>query len=271
MKSLVELLSSAGLTRVQSEILNSALPSIRLRTQAVDETQQELGATHFGGSPDLPPVYHWPERGGTPLPFVAQINVSDLVSYDAARVLPTTGRLVFFFDVDAFFETWPHDPATWLVCYDTSPLSTLQRVALPEAIAKRRRYRLCAVACSTELTLPDYSQYDPTSLQRLRLSQPLTDEEELAYYAVQEQLAERTGATHHTPLHRLLGHPDDVQWDMHDELEGNASDWLLLFQMDSDGLPDTDWGDTGRIYYWIRSRDLAAGDFSQTQVILQST
>jgi hypothetical protein len=121
------------------------------------------------------------------------------------------------------------------------------------------------------MTLPDYSQYDLTSLQRLGLSQPLTDEEELAYYTVQAQLAERTGITYHMPLHRLLGHPDGVQWDMHDELEGNASDWLLLFQMDSDELPDTDWGDTGRIYYWIRSRDLAAGDFSHTQLILQST
>lgn len=270
MKSLLELLLSAGLTRVSSEVLNSALPSIRLRTLAINQAHDEPGATHFGGSPDLPPGNHWPEHGGAPLPFVAQINLPDLVSYDAARVLPTTGRLSFFFDVDAFSETWPCDPAIWSVFYDTSPISILQRVELPDAIKKRRRYRPCAVACSTELTLPDYSQYDPTSLQRLGLSQPLTDEEELAYYAVQEQLAERTGATYHTPLHRLLGHPDDVQWDMHDELEGNASDWLLLFQMDSDRLPETNWGDTSRIYYWIRSQDLAASDFSQTQLILQS-
>jgi len=58
---------------------------------------------------------------------------------------------------------------------------------------------------------------------------------------------------------------------MHDELEGKASDWFLLLQMDTDGAPDTDWGDTGRIYFWMRSRDLAARNFSQTQLILQST
>ncbi len=271
MKPLSELLSSEGLARVSPEVMNSALPSIRLRAQTVDEAQHELGATKFGGSPDLPQGYPWPERGGSPLPFVAQISLTDLVPYDTDQVLPTTGRLSFFFDVDAFFETWPRDPATWSVWYDTNPLSTLQRVELPEAISKRRRYRSCAVACFTELTLPDYSQYDPTSLQRLGLSQPLTDEEELAYYAVQAQLAGRTGAKYHTPLHRLLGHPDDVQWDMHGDLEGKASDWLLLLQIDSDGAPDTDWGDTGRIYYWIRSRDLAASDFGQTQLILQST
>jgi len=127
------------------------------------------------------------------------------------------------------------------------------------------------VACSAELTLPDYNQYDATSLERLGLSQPLTDEEELAYYAVQAQLAGRAGAKYHTPIHRLLGHPDDVQWDMHRDLEGPATDWLLLLQVDSDDAPKTDWGDTGRIYYWIRVRDLAVNNFGQTQLILQST
>ena len=58
---------------------------------------------------------------------------------------------------------------------------------------------------------------------------------------------------------------------MHRDLKGSPTDWLLLFQVDSDEVSATNWGDTGRIYYWIRTRDLAVGDFSQTQEILQST
>jgi len=269
--SLSELLSSAGLSRVRTEILKVALPSLRLRTTAMNDVRWEIGATKFGGLPDLPLGYQWPEHGGMPLPFVAQINLSDLVSYDVAQILPTIGRLLFFFDLDAFFATMRHDPTTWRVLYDTCPVSALQRVTLPDSIPMERQYHSCAVLYSTEQTLPDYSQYDSSALQRLGLSQHLTDEEEMAYYTVQAQLADRTEARKHIPLHRLLGHPDSVQWDMHGELEGNASDWLLLFQMDSDDVPDTEWGDTGRIYYWIRARDLASGDFSRTQLILQSS
>jgi uncharacterized protein YwqG len=108
-------------------------------------------------------------------------------------------------------------------------------------------------------------------MQRLGLSQPLTNEEEQAYYAVQAQLAGRAETTYHVPIHRFLGHPDVVQWDMHRDLKGLPTDWLLLLQVDSDEASDTNWGDTGRIYYWIRTRDLVVGDFSQTQLVLQST
>jgi uncharacterized protein YwqG len=62
-----------------------------------------------------------------------------------------------------------------------------------------------------------------------------------------------------------------VRWDMHSDLGGAPADWQLLFQMDSDGVLETDWGDTGRIFYWIRAQDLAKDDFSQAQLILQST
>jgi uncharacterized protein YwqG len=62
-----------------------------------------------------------------------------------------------------------------------------------------------------------------------------------------------------------------VQWDMRSDLPGNPTEWQLLFQMDSDGAPDTDWGDAGRIYFWIRGRDLAMRNFSDVELILQST
>jgi uncharacterized protein YwqG len=119
--------------------------------------------------------------------------------------------------------------------------------------------------------LPDYSQYDSTSVERLGLSGLLTDEEEWAYYEVQAQLVGKVGAIYHFPIHRLLGHADVVQLDMHSDLPGDPTDWQFLFQMDSDDAPDTEWGDTGRIYYWIRTRDLAKRDFSGVELILQST
>jgi uncharacterized protein YwqG len=272
MSTLQEIFSSAGLSRVSKELIQVALPSIRLTVHSVEETSLRLGSTKFGDSPDLPKGTEWPEHNGSPLPFVAQINVFEIAPYDKDHLFPDAGIMFFFFDQKAFFESRSFDQTTtWYVYYTASPLANLQRFPMPESISRRGRYRTSGVTCSTEITLPDYSKYAPTSIKRLGLSNPLTDREEQAYYQVQAQFAKRAGATYHIALHRLLGHPDNVQWDMYDELGGVPAGWQLLLQVDSDRIIDTNWGDTGRIYYWIRTQNLAERDFSQVKVILQST
>lgn len=202
---------------------------------------------------------------------MAQINLSEVTSSDTIHLLPGEGTLSFFFDVDAFFDSWPGKPSTWRVLYDHHVGADLQRLSLLEGEEKRKHYHPSRVTFSAEMTLPDYSSYDATSLQQLSLSGPLTQEEEEAYYEVQAQLAGTMGAAFHIPLHRLLGYPDNVQWDMHGDLPGSPTDWQLLLQIDSDGVPNTEWGDTGRIYYWIRTQDLLRRDFSRVTLLLQSS
>jgi hypothetical protein len=69
------------------------------------------------------------------------------------------------------------------------------------------------------------------------------------------------------PTHRLLGHPNVVQDSSfqpdtcRDAVGGDR--WLLLAQFDG-------WGDCGRVFYWIRPDELAAGRFDHTWVIAQS-
>ncbi len=265
-----ELLHSTGLAYLRPEIERVSLPSIRLKTRAVDARGLKPGDTKFGGAPDLPYGMAWPEHNGWPLPFVAQINLLDVAPYDIDHIFPNEGIVYFFFDVDTFFNDWDRHQTTWHVWYTNSP-STLHCTTLPEMILEKRSYHASKVTCSLEITLPDYSQYDEKASERLGLSRKLTDEEEQAYYEIQAQISGTAGATRHTPIHRLLGHADTVQWDMSDQLPGPATVWQLLLQVDSDDVPATDWGDTGRIYYWIRREDLQRRDFSQVQLILQST
>jgi uncharacterized protein YwqG len=52
-------------------------------------------------------------------------------------------------------------------------------------------------------------------------------------------------------------------------LENGRSDWLLLFQLDSDDAAKMMWGDAGRLYFWITKQDLARRDFSNVWMILQ--
>lgn len=268
-----ELLFSSPLRRVGSEIIKVALPSIRLWTSVANETQLIQGTTKFGGSPEVPLEKAWPTYNDVPLPFLAQINLADTMPYDTDHLLPETGILSFFFSIDAFFERQQSNntgATAWHVWYTQNP-SQVQRVPVPEVISAKRRYRASTITFSTEITLPDYSQFDSTSIVRLGQAEPFTDDEERAYHDIQAQLISASESAHHIPLHRMLGYPDVVQWDMYDDLKGSGTDWQLLFQMDSDSIPETNWGDTGRIYFWIRSQDLRNRDFSKVQLILQST
>ena len=53
-------------------------------------------------------------------------------------------------------------------------------------------------------------------------------------------------------------------------LEKGASDWQLLFQIDSDEEQlGAMWGDVGRVYFWIRRQELKERDFSNVWLSLQ--
>lgn len=66
------------------------------------------------------------------------------------------------------------------------------------------------------------------------------------------------------PIHRLFGHPDQIQPAMEQEQSS-----MLLLQVDSDERPDWMWGDAGRIFFWIPRSDLPVKDFSRVQLVLQ--
>jgi hypothetical protein len=107
-----------------------------------------------------------------------------------------------------------------------------------------------------------------------------------AYSDLARKLAgETTKPTHFVPIHRFLGHPNQVQnpmpiecelvshgldWaDVTDETRQAATEWRLLLQVDTDDALGTEWGDTGRIYFWIRESDARERNFDQAWLILQ--
>jgi uncharacterized protein YwqG len=53
------------------------------------------------------------------------------------------------------------------------------------------------------------------------------------------------------------------------ELKAGSMDWHLLLQVDSEQAAGMMWGDVGRLYYWIRSKDLKAGNFDNVWLVLQ--
>jgi uncharacterized protein YwqG len=100
----------------------------------------------------------------------------------------------------------------------------------------------------------------------------------------------------YSPLHYLLGNPFTIQGDprleaqmaingldhfqnhpqnVYDRLKTGFSDWRLLFQMDTDSVAEANFylmfGDTGRLYFMIRTQDLKAKNFDSVWVSEQGS
>ena len=89
--------------------------SIRLKTSYVDE-KLPVGASKLFGAPDIFDGFEWPtiEVDGEEydLSFIGQINLAEATKFDKDGVLPKTGMLYFFYDLDEM----PHDPSDANAC-----------------------------------------------------------------------------------------------------------------------------------------------------------
>lgn len=156
------------------------------------------------------------------------------------------------------------------------------RAEVPDGLEDQFEAR--AVKLSEEATLPDVWNQE---IESLKLSQAELD----AYFELEETIIPDLAEALPT-IHRLLGHPDQVQADMREEIQfashgiyaGDSSqrsdprvpallksvnDWMMLFQIDSDEELGTEWGDVGRVYFWIRRQDLARADFGRVWAVMQ--
>jgi len=270
----------AGLAARGPELLATVRSSIRLIASRT-ESQLPLGAARIGGMPDLPGGTVWPAWRDGPLAFIAQLNLSDLASFETAKVLPSSGHLYFFYHAEQ--KTWgfdPNDRGSWHVFY-AKPDAALARANPPKDLNRDGRFGAGVLEYRETLTLPPLESADIEALH-------LTEEQGDSYSDVYESLSETNDAS----PSRVLGHPNPIQGDMQTEcalvtgglfvgdasgykdprraeLQTGARDWRLLLQVDSEDAAGMMWGDGGSLYYWINQRDLAVHDFSRTWMILQ--
>jgi uncharacterized protein YwqG len=273
-------LAAAGLGSVLPDVEQLLLPSIRLITARADETGLPTGSTKMGGQPDLPPGLAWPVGKGAPLAFIAQIRLEDVRGFAAAEALPHSGLLAFFYDAtQQTFGDDPNDRGGWQVLHVLDPVATLRRRDPPDQVPASAQFRACALTYAEEWTLPS----DPRAvLPRLSWSPNMRGRYD------QVLTTFPTPAAHRGVRHRLLGHPDTLQDDMHLEcqlashgvaspddvraaqLTAGAADWRLLLQVDTDDQTAMRWASTGTLYYWITAAALQAGRLSDVWVIVQS-
>ncbi|MCF1505944.1 DUF1963 domain-containing protein [Afifella sp. H1R] len=151
------------------QVVEALVPAIIFKP-AAPETRR-LGDTHIGGVPDVSDEFVWPrppipsdpqaiagranaEMGrelrahmerGLPYAFIAQVDLQEASTLgEAAEILPSEGRLLFFYD----HMTGPWDTGTRAarVIWDTSPAAGLSQARMPSDLAEAAQAELEALA-----------------------------------------------------------------------------------------------------------------------------
>jgi uncharacterized protein YwqG len=277
---LARLCDEVGLGGRGTDLLRLARRSVRLTL--AEQPRSELGGSRLGGAPDLPPGFRWPTWQDEELVFVGQINLEDVAAVDPDGPLPPRGLLVLFYDtVRQPSGLKPDDRGGCRVLlYDGDP-SRL------EPAPERDWFIESPLELSAELTLPGSSSPLVEQLD-------LDHSEYAAWEVLRERLAQLQGveleelAPEPLALHRLLGYPEELQIRMeldcelasqgtelsdgstYETLERGALDWRLLLQVSTDDEVGFYWGDgLGRLYVWIRERDLFERKTAEAWAILQ--
>jgi uncharacterized protein YwqG len=273
------LLQKQGLSRYVSALEKLVRPAVRITTTRVDLDRLALGQSRLGGAPDLPADFKWPKYEGKHLSFVAQINLKEVAAAAREDALPAEGQLWFFYVVEQ--DKWgfdPKDAGSAVVAFRSG--GKLARRPIPDDVGDQGRFEPTALAFAGYVDLPD----------QLTTGSPVLedDDEGERYSEVEEFLSAARGTT----SHKLLGHAQPIQDAMEEEcaqvagglylggdrpipkaraqeLAKKASEWHLLLQVDTDDNANMMWGDTGRLYFWIRDEDLRQRRFDKTWLILQ--
>jgi uncharacterized protein YwqG len=260
---------------VWTVVTGAALPSLRL-THA-RECDPASGVTRLGGVPLVDAGFDWPRTAsGRPLCLIGQLHSDGINAAFGDDVLPADRIVAFFYDAEEQ-QGWGYDPdhaQYWRVVATDAAVATAAQV--PDGAVT---FPSIALAAHRVVTVPD--SWEP-------LIRPLREKDRDAVRGVYDRL----DRDDQPPRHRAFGWPDPVQNPMQLEcqlasngiyvggpegyrdprvkdLEAGASDWRLLWQIDTDEAAGWMWGDVGTIYFWIRRQDLAEGNFDRVWMIFQ--
>jgi len=272
-----KLLQAEGLGSHVAALAQRTRMAVRLVTRPCEEVA--LGQSRVGGTPDLPADFAWPKYRGTPLAFVAQLDLEEIHRVLPDGPLPPAGSLWFFFDADQDAAGYsPKHAGGSAVVF--RPAGT-KLVRSPAGAAKDGAFRACSIEAEAYEDIPDLGEDSP-------LEKALGEAEAETYFAIRTFLS----AGGEPGAHKLLGLPEPVQGAMELECQlatngidsgifvrhgdprvvavaAKKHEWRLLLQVDSDPNAGMMWGDAGRLYFWIRDEDLRERRFERCWAILQ--
>ncbi|BCM94190.1 hypothetical protein IAD21_06093 [Abditibacteriota bacterium] len=264
-----ELIRQYAPARLQEQLIVLLRPAIALTATRADDAQIPIGASKFGGAPDVPEGFEWPMWNHEPLGFLAQISLEEVAPFDVQGTLPHQGLLSFFYDVKKQPSGSSQEKNGWRVFLHTAEIKRASRSSASPCALLNGELRF---------TLPTDFECFP------ELGLTINDCLRTGDWALLGELDKFL-----VPLsNQILGHPNVVQRNPGVEVEGAwrdflnegyssdwslleeaADKWLLLFQMSSEEEVSAMWGDVGTIYFMIRPEDLESHNFENVWLTLQ--
>ncbi len=276
----IEFIRANAPAPLQDLLIDLLRPSIAFRAKSVDDAQIPIGASKFGGAPDVPEGFEWPMWDEEPLGFLAQINLEEVAAFDVEGLLPKSGLLLFFISFD---EENPaccdaDQPESWQVFYwsgqsiqrsqfSADGLTTLPAMSIKPKVA---------------WTLPFVSEIEIEACFDEDSPSYCGDDDNSDYMEFCDEFQEKFSAF----FNKIGGWPNTLQepmgpqcqheseryfqtQDIPSEAENEA--WRFIFQFDSQTYDEDWWPYGGIFYFWIQERDLESKNFSAMWMMQQAS
>jgi len=293
-----KIIKAAKLERLGVEIKQYYSPAVKISSKKSKRSgwampgkqgAPDLGASRFGGWPDLPQSADWPTWQGRPMSFLAQINLAEVCATQPDVRLPKQGLLLFF--VGCNKDSYDNQAAkceTYMI-----------DLMLGTDVKNKDGWKVLFVESERPLARTVYKArpapelFAPCALQLTRGGMALPDEKSAAYENLAFNQEERDNYNEAVDLlssdtwkNQLMGYPNLLQFtppdmqcqlastgrdpftfpeegtDEYRELVSQASEWGLLLQLTSDDNPGFLWGDAGHLYFYGKLAQMERGDFS---------
>lgn len=264
--------------------------AIKLEFGTESKAAMSIGASKFGGNPDVPKDFKWfyfdgesydGETKNRPLSFLAQINCEEAAKYDEDGLLPKRGMLYFFYELATM--TWGYDPAnkgSARVFYFDGDVSELNRASFPEDMEDDYKLPELQISFSKKYDLPSYEEFN--EIHDYDNWDEYDEERVLKGYEEEEVVSKLLGYADVIQNSMLLeceevasgiytGSIPKIEPEKLEYIKNNCNQWQLLFQLDTVATDDFElmFGDCGRIYFYIKKDDLKNLNFDNCWLILQ--
>ncbi len=244
-----------------AQFIEALRSAIVLKAMPIEDAQIPLGASKFGGAPDVPAGFEWPTWKGKSLGFCAQINLQEIVPFDVGNQLPDRGILLFFMALDEENPIWgePNQREGWRVMWGDEPLQRLAPPVDSYWIAPQNTQR---VTFDLNWVIDEVATYKPAP-------------QELEWELIEEHPHRMLTCPYVVQLSPLIVAANGIRgrsgFALYEDTTA-TDDWLLLLQLDTlageffAGLDDVGW-----VYFMIRREDLTKRDFSRVWFNQQCT
>jgi hypothetical protein len=251
-------------------------PAIALRPANIPADTLPTGVSRYGGRPDLPPDWAWPEFEGRPMAFLGQFDLGLAAGLAPDTLWPARGWLYFFawFPQPSASGKFPirKKPAEYRVLWFDGSRGMLRPRDYPDRLPPDLRFQPAYLQPATAFGLPGWNDW---RIERLGL--PERDLNRLADFSGVYGVEEDHLFGYAYPLRSHPGwdwsaaylglDPDSLSPVQRQELQYLRADFVHLLSFELN--PTFPSLGTARAYWGIRRQDLVRKDFSKVMLVLQ--